>query len=156
MPPVAVSGRRPRWSARFRWATLAMAAVAATVGSTVYLLSPDNDVAPVQALRQLDMFYLDEPAPRLDTLGVEPGRPALILFCEPRCARPQVTGAQVVQSIDASLAAQYALQTADGRVGPGYAVVNADGRLRYRTFDPAPAEHDVEIQILIDALEDPQ
>jgi hypothetical protein len=40
MPPVAVPGRRPRWSARFRWATLAMAAVAAILGSVVYL-APD-------------------------------------------------------------------------------------------------------------------
>lgn len=60
-----------------------------------------------------------------------------------------------MQSSDPALAARYALQTADGRVGPGYAVVNAAGQLRYRTFDPAPADHDAEIQILIDALEQP-
>jgi hypothetical protein len=80
---------------------------------------------------------------------VQLGRPALILFCDPRCATPSVSGAQVVQSDDP----QYVLFTAEGRVGPGNAVVNPDGRLRYRTFDPAPGEHAPEIQILINGLE---
>jgi hypothetical protein len=74
------------------------------------------------------------------------------VFCDPRCATPSVSGAQVVQSDDPQLAAQYALVTAQGRVEPGYAVVNADGRLRYRTFDPAPGEHAPEIQILVNGL----
>lgn len=155
MPAVTATVREPRRWAAYRWAALGIAAVAATLGSVMYLLSPDSDVAPVQSLRQLDMFYLDEPAAALDALGVEPGKSALILFCDPTCATPRVSGAQIVQSSDPGLAAQYALQTADGRVGPGYAVVNAAGRLRYRTFDPAPADHATEIQILLDALEDP-
>jgi hypothetical protein len=138
---------------RLRWAALAVAAAVAVIGAVGYVLSPDRDVAPMQALRQLDQFYLDEPAPALDELGVQPGRPALIMFCDPRCPTPAVTGAQVVHSDDPRLAAQYALLTGEGRVGPGYAVVNAAGRLRYRTFDPAPGEHAAEIQILIDALE---
>lgn len=138
---------------RLRWATLAVAAGVAAIGAVGYVLSPGRDVAPVQALRQLDLFYLDEPAPALDELGVQPRRSALILFCDPGCPAPAVTGAQVLHSDDPRLAAQYALLTTAGRVGPGYAVVNAAGRLRYRTFDPAPGEHAAEIQILINALE---
>jgi hypothetical protein len=133
-------------------ATLAITAGVGTVGAGSYVLSSDRDVAPVQALRQLDQFYLDEPAPALDALGVQDGRPALILFCDPRCATPDVSDAQVVHSADPRLAAQYALLTGEGRVGPGYAVVNSAGQLRYRTFDPAPGEHAAEIQILLDAL----
>jgi hypothetical protein len=139
---------------RLRIATLMVAAAVGAVGAVGYVLSPDRDVAPVQGLRQLDMFHLDESAPALDALGVQAGRPALILFCDPRCATPSVSGAQVVQSDDPQLAAQYALRTAQGRVGPGYAAVKADGRLRYRTFDPAPGQHAAEIQILTNGLED--
>jgi hypothetical protein len=147
------SERQPEPASRLHTASLAVAAAVATVGAVAYVLSSDHDLAPVQALRQLDMFYLDEPAPALDALGVEAGRAAVILFCDPRCATPSVSGAQVVQSDDPQLAEQYALLTAQGRIGPGYAVVNPDGRLRYRTFDPAPGEHAPEIQILINGLE---
>jgi hypothetical protein len=150
---VVTSERQSGPLLRLRIAGLAVAAAVATAGAVAYVLSADHEVAPVQALRQLDMFYLDEPAPALDALGVQPGRPALILFCDPRCATASVSGAQVVHSDDPQLAAQYALLTAQGRVGPGYALLNADGRLRYRTFDPAPGEHAPEIQILINGLE---
>jgi hypothetical protein len=139
---------RPRW----RWLSIATAAIVATVGAALYVMSPDADLAPVPGLRQLDLLYLDEPAPGLDPLGVERGRPAVILFCRPACAPPPVTGVQVVHSGDADLAAEYALLTSSGRVGPGYALVDAAGQLRYRTFDPEPAEHAEEIQVLIDAV----
>jgi hypothetical protein len=137
---------------RLRWLAIGAVAIVATVGAGIYVLSPDSDVAPVQGLRQLDLVYLDQPAPGLDRLGVEPGRPAVILFCRPRCAEPTLTGAQVSQSDDPELAASYALLTSSGRVGPGYALVDAAGQLRYRTFDPAPAQHAKEIQILVDAV----
>lgn len=137
-----------------RWAVIAGVGVAAVVvaGVSGYLLSPASDVAPDPALRQLDLLYLDEPAPALDALGVRAGRPAVVVFCDDGCEVPKVTGAHVLRSGDADLAAQYALLTAEGRVGPGYALVDADGQLRYRTFDPAPGQHATEVQVLVDAL----
>jgi hypothetical protein len=137
---------------RRRWLIVSVVAVIVTVGAVRYLVSPDADVAPITGLRQLDLLYLDEPAPALDRLGVESGRPAVIVFCDPACGTPTVAGGQVVQSSDAELAARYALRTATGRVGPGYALVDGTGQLRYRTFDPNPAAHMEEIQILIDAV----
>lgn len=141
-----------RRAARRRWAVLAAVAVAATAGVLAYLLSPGYGVAPNPGLRQLDLLYLDEPAPALDQLGVAPGQPALVVFCQASCDLPQVTGAQLVHSTDPALAAEYALTTEAGRVGPGYALIDPSGRLRYRTFDPAPGEHAAEIQVLIDAV----
>lgn len=138
--------------ARRRWLALAAVGVVASVGVGAYLTSPDADLAPITGLRQLDLLYLDQSAPGLDRLGVKPGRPAVIVFCDPACGRPNVSGAQVVQSSDPELAARYALLTSSGRVGPGYALVDPDGRLRYRTFDPAPARHAEEIQVLVDVV----
>jgi hypothetical protein len=135
-----------------RWIVAGIVAVVVSAGAALYLASPDAEVAPITGLRQLDLLYLDEPAPALDRLGVEPGRPAVVLFCDPACGSPNIAGAQVVHSSDPDLAARYALLTARGRVGPGYALVDATGRLRYRTFDPAPAAHAEEIQILVDAV----
>jgi hypothetical protein len=117
-----------------------------------YLQSPDREVAPIPALRQLDLLYLNEPAPDLDRLGVEPGTPAVIVFCAEGCDLPEMDGAQVLLSDDPELAARYALRTSTGRIGPGYALVDAQGQLRYRTFDPAPGEHAAEIQVLVDAV----
>ncbi|WP_219419740.1 hypothetical protein [Pseudonocardia nigra] len=134
-----------------RWLAAAAVAAAASIGALGYLASPDADLAPITGLRQLDLLYLDQPAPALDQLGVAPGSPAVILFCDPRCADPDLDGAQIVHSSNPQLAARYALLTTTGRVGPGYALVDGRGQLRYRTFDPAPAEHTAEIQVLVDA-----
>jgi hypothetical protein len=117
------------------------------------VLSPDRDVAPVQALRQLDLFYLDEPAPALDALGVQARAAGAHPVLRP--ALPRSPGQRRAGRAQRRPAARRAIRllTAEGRIGPRYAVVNPAGRLRYRTFDPAPAEHAAEIQILIDALE---
>jgi hypothetical protein len=135
-----------------RWSMLGAVALLAAVGTIGYLRSPDHDVAPILSLRQLDLLYLDEPAPGLDVLGVQAGRPAVVLFGVERCELPELDGAQVVCSQDPALAARYALRTSTGRVGPGYALVDSAGQLRYRTFDPAPAQHIPEIEVLVDAL----
>jgi hypothetical protein len=137
-----------------RWAVLGVVAAGVSAGTVAYATSPDADLAAVPALRQLDLFYLDEPAPALDELGVEPGRVAVVVFCDPPCPRPDVSGAQVVRSSDPDLAARYALFTSEGRIGPGYALVDPSGRLRYRTFDPDPGAHGGEVQVLVDALAD--
>ncbi len=81
----------------------------------------------------------DEPAPGLPQLGIEPGRPAVVVFCESACPLPQLDSAQVVRTTDPLLAARYALVD-DGRIGPGYALIDAQGQVRYRTFDPGLAE----------------
>lgn len=123
---------------RRRWLLVAVVAVIVCGGAVSYLASSDSDVAPIAGLRQLDLLYLDEPAPGL--------------VLRPRLRTPDLAGAQVVHSSDPDLAARYALLTATGRVGPGYALVDGTGQLRYRTFDPAPGAHAEEIQILVDAV----
>lgn len=138
-------------SGALRWAALAAAAVAAGAGVLAYLSSSAHALHdPVHALQQLDAFYLDEPAPGLAALGVEPGRPAVVFFCGRPCDVPPITGAQTALSSSAALGRQYALVTDEGRIGPGYALVDSAGRLRYRTFDPGL--HQQEIQVLVDAL----
>lgn len=125
--------------------------VVAAAGVAVYLTSPAHAVHdPQHALQQLDAFSLDEPAPGLGRLGLTSG-PAVLLFCE-ACPAPAVRGASVVRTTDRELARAYSLIGAGGRVGPGYALVDGRGRVRYRTFDPAPAEHLQELQPLVDAL----
>ena len=135
----------------FRWAALAATSLAAGIGVLSYLGSSAHDRHdPFHALQQFDAFYLDEPAPGRDGLGLEPGRPAVVFFCSPACEPPEVEGAQVVTSSSPSLARSYGLLTDDGRVGPGYALINRAGRVRYRTFDPGLQQQ--EIQVLVDAL----
>jgi hypothetical protein len=139
-------------SGRVRWAGLALTAAVAVAGVAIYLASPVHQRHdPNHALQQLDLLYLDQPAPGLRQLGVQPGRPAVLVFCEPACALPELDTAQVVLSTDAELAARYAL-TDVGRVGPGYALIDARGHVRYRSFDPGLAEHEAEIRILIQGM----
>lgn len=121
------------------------------LGMTGYLRSPEHQLHdPFHALQQLDLLYLDQPAPAGDMLGLQRGRPALVVICR-RCDPPRVD-AQVRLTDDPAIARAYGLQRADGRVGPGYAVVDPRGRVRYRTFDPGLRAHDREIRILLNAL----
>jgi hypothetical protein len=131
---------------------LALTSLAAGAGVLAYLGSAAHGRHdPFHALQQFDAFYLDEPAPALEKLGVAPGRAAAIFFCEDfGCDVPDLPAVQVVTSTSPVLARQYALLTEDGRVGPGYALVNSGGRVRYRTFDPG--FHASEIAVLVDAL----
>ena len=134
-----------------RWAGLTLTSLAAGSGILVYLNSAAHARHdPFHALQQFDAFYLDEPAPAREQLGIAPGRPAIVFFCGQPCDAPDISGAQVVRSSSPALARQYALLTEDGRVGPGYALVDSDGRLRYRTFDPGL--HEREIAVLLNAL----
>jgi hypothetical protein len=133
-------------------AAVVAAALAATVGVVAYLVSPTNRRgAPVQALSQLGLLYLDEPAPMFDELGFTRGAPALLVVCS-ACTPPAGVGGQVRVTDDPEVAAAYALAVADGRIGPGYAVIDPAGRVRYRTFDPALSEHGREIRVLLDAV----
>lgn len=122
-------------------------------GVALYLTSPAHELHdPNHALQQLDLLYLDQPAPGLKHLPVEPARPSVLVFCENAgCPLPQLEKAQVVRVTDPRLAARYAL-TADGQVGPGYALIDDDGQVRYRTFDPGLAQHQPEIRTLVNGL----
>lgn len=134
-----------------RWVGLSATAAISAAGIALYLTSPSHALHdPVHALQQFDAFYLDEPAPALDALGVQPGEPAVVFFCDSPCDVPTVEGVEVKRSSSARLARQYALVTDEGRIGPGYALIDSRGRLRYRTFDPGL--HQAEIQVLADAL----
>ena len=107
-----------------------------------------------RGLRQLDLLYLDEPAPGLAALDIASGRPALIVVCE-GCAAPALRdpAVQVIVTASEEVARDYGLLTASGRVGPGYAIVDGAGRVRYRTFDPQLSTHPREIDILIAGLQ---
>lgn len=139
---------------RVRWTALTVTAAAATVGVTIYLGSAAHELHDSNhALQQLDLLYLNEPAPGLDRLPIKPGRPVVLVFCARQgCPLPMLEDAQVLRSTDPRLAARYALQGEHGRVGPGYALIDSFGRVRYRTFDPGVAGHEAEIRILVEGL----
>lgn len=106
-------------------------------------------------LAQPDLLFLDEPAPGLDQLTVDPGCPVVIVFGAQDCVLPLVAGAQLVRCSDPALARRYAMTTSTGRIGPGYAVIDAAGQLRYLTHDFCAGERGERIQRLIDALNEP-
>jgi hypothetical protein len=137
-----------------RWTSVVLAWLAAAAGVLSYQSSDLHALHdPVHGLQQLDLLYLDQPAPLADRLGLQMGRPALVVVCSscrpPRLDRPDL---QVVTTDDTAVARAYALLTEDGRVGPGYALVDSRGAVRYRTFDPGLGQHAAEVQILVDAL----
>lgn len=141
----------PAAQARLLLGCVAVLLVAAA--GVIWLLSSDSwrRHGPVRGLAQLDLFYLDEPAPGIDRLGVRPGTPAVIVVCR-GCQAPDVADrGQVVVTGDPEVAAAYGLLTTDGQVGPGYAIVDVRGRVRYRTFDPGVSRHAKEIGVLLRA-----
>lgn len=107
---------------------------------------------PARGLQQLDMFFLDEPAPLADELGIAPGRPGLVVVCR-SCSPPELDELDVslVVTDDEEVAAAYGLLTVHGRIGPGYAVIDARGRVRTRTFDAQLDQHAEEIRTLLEA-----
>lgn len=105
---------------------------------------------PAPGLVQLDLLFLDQPAPLLDRLGHVPGEPLVVVVCE-GCPAPAVAAPTVITA-DEAVAEAYALRTAEGRVGPGYALVDREGRVRYTTFDPGLSRHAEEIAVLLSAL----
>ncbi|MBW3602102.1 MAG: hypothetical protein KY434_05315 [Actinobacteria bacterium] len=121
------------------------------VGLVVFLTSPAYRLhGPIPALQQLDLLYLDEPAPLAARLRLRPGDATLLVICR-GCAPPAVDAAVVV-SADPAVAEAYGLRTAEGAVGPGYAVIDAELRVRYRTFDPRLSVHAEEIAVLLGAV----
>lgn len=110
---------------------------------------------PSPHFRQPDMLFMDEPAPGLNQLEVNPGCVVVIVFGAQDCVLPLITGAQLVRCSDPALAWYYAMTTSTGRIGPGYAVVDAAGQLRYLTHDDATGERSQRIQLLVDTLTGP-
>ncbi len=145
----------PRRASRADRTTAAVAAATIVVtGSALGLwLRADSGRpgSPFPALQQLDLLYLDEPAPAYDALGFSPGEPGLLLVCPDACPAPAVD-AQVRRSGDPAVARAYGLLTSDGRVGPGYALIDGEGHVRYRTFDAQAAAHGEEIAVLLGGL----
>lgn len=130
-------------------AGLMAAVLVAGIGVAAYVRSPAHALhSPNHDLQQIDLFYLDEPAPLAARAGVTPGRVTLLMICG-SCDAPAVD-AEIVTTDDPAIAQEYGLVTAAGRVGPGYAIIDADGNVRYRTFDAAPGDHGDEIRVLID------
>ena len=122
------------------------------VGIVALLSSAEHQLHdPVHALQQLDLLYLDEPAPFYDELGFHRGQPALLVVCV-ECDAPEIS-AQVAVTDDPAIAAAYALATVDGRIGPGYAVIDSRGHVRYRTFDFDVDDHEFEVQTVVDGVE---
>ena len=127
-----------------------LAVLGAAAGVLLYLASEGHSRHdPRHELQQIDLLYLDEPAPGYADLGLRTGSPAVVVFCPGGCPLPELDGAQVLQSGDVGLARLYALGE-DGRTG--FALVDRDGDVRYRSYDPAPHEHEIELQTLVDAL----
>lgn len=82
-----MSARQPRTKgarardSRVRWAALVATATGAIVGVATYLNSSAHELHdPNHGLQQLDLLYLDQPAPGRGQLGIEPGRPAVVVF----------------------------------------------------------------------------
>jgi hypothetical protein len=114
---------------------------------------------PAAGLRQIDLLYLDEPAPLLDRVGGRPDEGALVIVLCEGCAAPALredVAARVVVTDDAGVARAYGLAVAgeDGpdRIGPGYALVDDRGHVRYRSFDPRVSSNGEEIRVLVRAL----
>ncbi len=142
-----------RWNASVGTVAVAAAVVLAVTAALLGAwlgTDPWRQGDPTRGLQQLDLLYLDEPAPGYDELGLARGRPALLLVCQ-GCPQPAVD-AQVASSADPAVAREYGLLTADGRIGPGYALIDERGRVRYRTFDADPAAHTAEIEVLLEAM----
>lgn len=130
-------------------AGIVAAVLVAGIGVANYVRSPAHALhSPNHDLQQIDLFYLEEPAPLAARAGVTPGRVTLLMICS-GCDVPAVD-ADVVTTDDPAIAQAYGLVTETGRVGPGYAIIDADGNVRYRTFDPAAGDHGDEIRVLID------
>ncbi|MGH8933985.1 MAG: hypothetical protein ACRDZO_25955 [Egibacteraceae bacterium] len=127
-----------------------VAGVLATIALGLALHATSTNLPGVDpALRQIDLLYLDEPAPLVQQLRIQPGRPALIVICE-GCEVPPAD-AQVRVTDDLEVARAYALARGDV-AGPGYAIVDPQGQVRYRTFDPGLASHGEEVRVLLDAV----
>lgn len=125
-----------------------LAVLVPVAGVVAYWQSPSHSRHDrVHALQQLDLLYLDQPAPGAAELGLRPGRVAVVVVCPRACVLPEVARAQVVRTTDPALARAYALS---GR--RGYALVDRRLRVRYRTVDPGVSDHRREIQLLVDAL----
>jgi hypothetical protein len=128
---------------------LLLAAFLASLGLADAVIWPPS--IPNTSLWQLDLLYLDEPAPAASALGLENGA-GLLVVCED-CPSPEIASglATVVTTADPRIASAYGLLGTNGAIGPGYAIV-ANGRVRYRTFDQSPADHLQEIEILLRAV----
>lgn len=127
----------------------AAAVLLPVVGVTVYVTSEDHGRHdPAHALQQLDLLYLDEPAPSLAAVGAPPGRVAVLLFCD-GCDAPRLERAAVVRVEDRAVARQYGLGAGDRA---GWALVDRRGHVRYRSYDPHVGDHAVELQTMVDGL----
>lgn len=112
--------------------------------------------APDAGLLQIALLSLDEPVPGLSAVD---GRPTMVVLtgqgCPPQVGRQRHLDARygLILSPDRELARRLSLPYAAERCQPGYVLLDADSNVRYRTYDPAWAEHAQEQEILLENLE---
>jgi hypothetical protein len=137
---------------RRRWLLVAVVAVIVSGGAVSYLASSDSDVAPIAGLRQLDLLYLDEPAPGLDRLGVEPGRPAVILFCDAACEPRTSPARRLCTAAIPTWPPATPCSPQPGGSVPATRSSTVRGSCATAPSIPPPGAHAEEIQILVDAV----
>jgi hypothetical protein len=139
-----------------RDALLVLAVQVLCVGLVVGWFATGHASAPDGGLQQIGLLMLDERVPGVEAVD---GRPTMVVVSGQRCpaSAPQPRRLDerfgLVVSPDAELARRLALPKAAEGCEPGYVLLDGDSRVRYRTYDPGWPRHDLEQEVLLEAIE---